>query len=283
MNQHDVRASLAAELLKLRRRPTVWALGGVWVAMGVFFGYLLPYLIHRSGGDVEGLGIPLDGMLPGSLVENVIQGFPLFGFAIAISLGALAMGSEYGWGTLTPILVQGPGRLSVLAGKLAGLAVVALLLTVLEFVAGAVSAVTIALIERTDVGGPSISQVARGLGAGWLILLTGVSLGAMLAWLLRGPGLAIGLGLVYVLIFEGALGGFADESSVVHAIASWLPGVNAGSLAGSFVTRLDKGAAPGVVDIVGPTRAAAVVALEAIVFLAVTAWLFVRRDITTET
>jgi len=223
-------------------------------------------------------------MLPAALVENVIQGFPLFGFAIAIVLGALLMGNEYGWGTLTQVLVQRPGRLSVLAGKLAGLALTVLALTVLMFSAGAACATAIALIEDADVGWPPISEIARGLGAGWLIVLAGVSLGAMLAWLLRSPGPAIGLGLVYVLVLEGILGSFAQESSVVHAVASALPGLNAGSLAAGFVANLDDGgAAPGVLEIVDPGRAVVVLALETLVFLVATAWWFARRDVTTET
>ena len=34
-------ADIQVELSKLWRRPASWALGAIWVGMGVFFGYVL--------------------------------------------------------------------------------------------------------------------------------------------------------------------------------------------------------------------------------------------------
>ena len=41
--------SLAAELLVLRKRASTWILLGVWVLLGLLFGYLLPYLTYKGG------------------------------------------------------------------------------------------------------------------------------------------------------------------------------------------------------------------------------------------
>ena len=42
-----------------------------------------------------------------------MAGFPFFGGVLALMLGVLTLGSEYGWGTLRTLFTQGPGRLRV--------------------------------------------------------------------------------------------------------------------------------------------------------------------------
>ena len=49
-------ASVGAEWMKLRKRPSTWVLGGVWLAMLVFFAYLLPYLTADSDTGPEAAG-----------------------------------------------------------------------------------------------------------------------------------------------------------------------------------------------------------------------------------
>ena len=49
-------ASMRAELLRLRRWPTLWVLCGAWLALNLTFGYLFTYLSYRSedgGGFAE--------------------------------------------------------------------------------------------------------------------------------------------------------------------------------------------------------------------------------------
>jgi ABC-2 type transport system permease protein len=49
-----MRGSLSAELLKLRKRPATWLVAGVFVALGLVFAYLFPYLSYRSSGSRQG-------------------------------------------------------------------------------------------------------------------------------------------------------------------------------------------------------------------------------------
>src|SRR6266511_6053456 len=115
--------SYRAELLKLLRWPAMWILAALLLVLSQVFGYLIPYVGYRSGG---GSGFAagqtpaqlLADLLPGRLVPNTLGGFPMFAGAIALIIGGLAAGGEYGWGTLKTILVQRPRRLTVLAGKL---------------------------------------------------------------------------------------------------------------------------------------------------------------------
>jgi ABC-2 type transport system permease protein len=277
-----MRACMWAELVKLYRRPAIWALATTWLVLGVIFGYLVPYLLYRAGAGQIGFSIPLDGMLPAATVENAIQGFPLFGLALALVVGGLAVGGEYGWGTWTTLLVQRPERRRVLAAKLAALGVFLVLLTAASFVLAGVGGVVVAIAEGADVSWPSAAPLARGLGVGWLILATGAAIGVAGATLLRGATLVVGLGVLYVSVVEALIGGFARQSAVLTAVAKVLPGTNAGSLASAFVPYVQAGGttAPGMVSVVPPAQGAAVLIGYTVVLLGIALVVFDRRDVT---
>lgn len=238
----STRGSFFAELLKLRKRPAMWILAGVLLLMGVVFGYLIPYLIYLSGDTREIAGVPaeliLNEVLPGRIVSNVIGGYPLFGGAIAVIIGALVASSEYGWGTLKTILIQRPRRVDVLAGKFLVLAVLTLTLTLASLALAGLSSWTIASAEGRALSYPGLADLLQGIGSGWLILGMWSLFGVTLGILFRSTSLAIGLGLVWSLVVESLISGFANLLDFLAAVQKWLPGVNAGSLAASI------GAAP---------------------------------------
>ncbi len=55
--------SIAAELLKLRKRPAVWLTGASWLVVNLFFSYLVPYLFYRSPTSGPGGTIQVDRSL----------------------------------------------------------------------------------------------------------------------------------------------------------------------------------------------------------------------------
>jgi ABC-2 type transport system permease protein len=271
--------SMRAELAKLWRRPAVRILIAAWIAMSVFFGYVLPYLL--LGSDSAEFGVDLRDILPIALIENQIQGFPSFGFAIALVLGGLAAGSEYGWKTVATTLVQGPSRVGLFIGKLAALEVVLLVLIVAGIAVSAVAAAVIAAAESASGAWPNVSEILRGIGAAWLILSVGLGLGVAAAILLRNTGASIGIGLVYVLVIEGLLSGFAPASGLVSNIAKALPGINAGGLANGFVPPTEFGeTAFGVGSLVSPTQGAWVLVAYAVGLGLLATLRFSRRDVT---
>jgi ABC-2 type transport system permease protein len=277
-----MRAAIRVELLKLYRRPAIWALVVIWLLLGIVFGYLLPYLLYRGGAGQTGFSIPLDGMLPPAVVENAIQGFPLFGLALALVVGGLAVGSEYGWGTWTTLLVQRPERPRVLAAKLAAVALLLAAVTVATFATASIAAAVVAILEGAGMSWPSTLEFGRGLGAGWLILAGGAAIGAAGATFLRGATLIVGLGVVYVSLVEGLISGFARQSAILTTIAKALPGPNAGSLASAFVPYVQTGGttAPGMVSLVPPLQGVAVLVGYIVVLLAAALAVFSRRDVT---
>ncbi len=279
---------LSAELLKLRKRPATWIIVGVWLAMNLAFGYLIPYLIYRSGSftgpdAAAASGQLLATVLPAGLVTNVLSGYPLFGGALVLILGALMTGGEYGFGTLKTLLTQRPRRLEVLGGALAALAVVVLALVVASFVLSAGASSVIAAVESAPGAYPPAADLAGGLAAGWLILGVWGLLGALAGIAFRSTALAVGLSLVWALVIENLIRGFASLLDVLDTVQRALPGVNAGSLVaalGALGQGEGAGGTPGVDAVVGGTQAVVVLACYAIGSILVAGLLLTHRDVT---
>src|ERR671925_1425963 len=106
-------SSLRAELLVVRKRTSTWILLGLWTALALVFAYAVPYVTYLNGSSPESLA----EVLPQSLVETLMGGFPFFGGVLALMLGVLAFGSEYSWGTLKTLLPRRPGRSLVLGAN----------------------------------------------------------------------------------------------------------------------------------------------------------------------
>ena len=117
-----VLSTAAAELLKLARRPAAWVLLAAAAILNLIFAYLIPYLSYSSGGgggmsDGATPQQQLASTLPDQLVATTISGFAVFAGALALVLGALMFGGEYGWGTVKTMLTQRAGGATVLFGR----------------------------------------------------------------------------------------------------------------------------------------------------------------------
>jgi hypothetical protein len=179
-----------AEMVKLAKRPAIWILAAVFLVLAQVFGYLFPYIAYRAGGG-SGFGAGqtaaqlLADILPARLVPNTLSGFPMFAGAIALVIGGLVAGSEYGWGTLKTILTQRSGRLAVIGGKLLAIVVTTAALVVIVFALNAMWSWVIASVESRPADWPAIGDLARGVGAGCLIIGTWGLFGAALGILFR--------------------------------------------------------------------------------------------------
>jgi ABC-2 type transport system permease protein len=249
-------ASLGAELLKIRRRPSIWVLPLIWLAIIVLLNYTLAYtLLSSVPPPTFPEGTPkqqqeqlreqqeqfqeqqLRSLYPENLVPNLIPGYPSVGAPIALILGALAVGSEYGWATFKTILTQRPGRTALFLGKLLALGVILALLVALTFAIGALSSLAVAALAGGTVKGPPPGELLRALGAGFLILAVWASLGALLSTLLRSTALSIGLGLVYSLVLETVIFNLPINSESFTNARRFFPGQNSSSLADAFSTQ----------------------------------------------
>ena len=293
--------SFRAEFLKIRKRPATWILGLIWLAVIALLAYTLTYTFlsiappppnvpkdapprvqkqaDRQQKQQEQLQKQqLKSLYPRNLTSNVMSGFPNLGGPIALILGALAVGSEYGWNTLKTILSLRPGRMKVFAGKLLALLVVLVLLAALAFAVGAVCSYVIAGLQDAPVNWPPYGKFARALGAGALILVLWAAMGVFLAALLRSTALSIAIGLVYSLVLEGIIFSLPIDSEAFRNSRKFFPGQNSNFLANSFTRDLPQGlGAPK--PPVDPGQAALVLGAYTVVFLVLAALLLRRRDV----
>jgi ABC-2 type transport system permease protein len=279
-------SSYRAEMLKLVRWPAMWVLAAVFLVLAQVFGYLIPYVGYRSGG---GSGFAAEAtqeqlladILPASLVGNTLSGFPMFAGAVALIIGALAAGSEYGWGTLKTILTQRLGRRPLLSGKLLAIetSIVALILVV--FAMNSLWSWVISETVGKPAEWPSVLDVTSGIAVGWLILGVWSLVGVLLGTLFRSTSLAVGLGLVWALAVENVVRGFAGLIEFLDTFQRALPGINAGSLVASLgAATLDQsGGTPGVTAVVSGQQAVVVLIAYAVALPLIAGLTLHRQDV----
>ncbi|MEV6772694.1 ABC transporter permease [Nocardia sp. NPDC051030] len=278
----DLLYSTRAELLRLRKWPAFWIVLGTWILLNLTFAYLFNYLAYSTGSSSRmSNGLPRDAlmqqMLPSAVPEVFTQGMAMFGGALMLVLGALAVGSGYGWGSWKTVLTQGPSRVSAIGAVVLSLALTVVSLVLVAFVVDTGVAALIASTQGQSLALPSVSRSLIGIVSGTVILGMWTLLGGLLGAIARGPALAVGLGLVWVLVVENLLRGVAGIFSPIKAITDHLPGTAAGSLAGSMRT-VSGPATPGVLDILTRGESLIVLAGYVALFAAGTVWLIRRRD-----
>jgi ABC-2 type transport system permease protein len=271
--------NVMAELLVLRKRASTSILLGIWTTLALVFAYVVPYVTYLNNPAEQ----PLADVLPQQLVGALMGGFPFFGGVLALMLGVLTFGSEYGWGTLRTLFIQRPGRLRVFAAKLLALAVALVPFVLVVFAVGALASSTIALREGADIALPSAWLVVQGLAAGWLILAVWTALGVLLAVFSRGTALAVGIGILYALVIEGLLSALASQVSVVDRLVEFFLRANAYSLVTKLGVSADDVANNGPGSFSGPFvgggQALLVLGAYVAAFLLVSGWLLRRRDV----
>jgi ABC-2 type transport system permease protein len=278
----DLLASFRGDWFKVTRRPATWALGVALAVVLLALGYaLLVLLVVVLGSEPPGRPgvaaglhtLKLD-LAPAHFLQSTLAAFSGIGFgsAIAVILGVLAVGSEYGWSTLKTVLTQRPGRVAVFGGKLVALALIlgVFALVMLACAAGA-SAVTGA-IYGSPGGWPGAMDVLKAFLACWLIMGLWGALGVFLAVLFRQAPLAIGLGILYSIPIEGIIVNTLSVDSSLKNVQRAFPGANASALVNAFGS--NRGDA-----LVGPTQAVVVVAAFLVVFVLIAAVLMRTRDV----
>ena len=271
--------TLWAELLVLRKRTSTWILVGIWAMLALVFAYVVPYATYLNRSSPE----LLRDVLPENLVGTLMGGFPFFGGVIALMLGVLAFGSEYGWGTLKTLFMQRPGRLHVFGAKLLALALTLVAFVLVVFALGAIASYAIAVREGSDVSWPSLSLLLRGLAAGWLILAVWAALGVLLAVLFRGTALAVGVGILYALVVEGLLSALATQVSLLDPLVEFFVRASGYSLVVGLGASAEDAGDRGPGSFSGPfvdgEQALLVLVSYLAVFVLVAGWRLRRRDV----
>ncbi len=269
--------SLHAELLVVRKRASTWILHGIWATLALVFAYVVPYATYLNNPTPESLA----DVVPENLVGTLMAGFPFFGGVLALMLGVLAFGSEYGWGTLKTLFTQRPGRLHVFGAKLLALAATLVASYSSSFRWGPSRATPSPCVkERTPRGRPCHFSSA-GLppaGSVW------AAFGVLLSILFRGTALAVGVGILYALVIEGLLSALATQVSLLDPLVELF--VRAGGyslivgLGASPEDAGDRGPGSYSGPFVGSEQALLVLLSYLAAFLLVAGWRLRRRDVT---
>ena len=125
-------------------------------------------------------------------------------------------------------------------------------------------------------------SIARGFGAGWLLMILWMLFGAALAVLSRGTALAIGLGILYGFVVEGLISGFGTSVPALHDVALAFLRTNGYSLVAPLRQAAPLVEGPGFFDgpFVHAWQALVVVVGYVAAFAGLSSVLLKRRDVT---
>jgi ABC-type transport system involved in multi-copper enzyme maturation permease subunit len=273
----DFLSLVSVELFLLRKRTSTWSILSIWLVVTGIFAYGFPYISYRSGSTQ--FAESFDSMLPASLVQTMSEGMPFYGGALVLILGVLSIGSEFGWGTWKTLLTQRPGRSAIFGAKMAALGIMLVPFVVLAFVVGAIASVTIATLEGVAITWPGVQSLVEAMVGGWLILAVWAALGVLLAMATRGTALAIGVGIIWGLAFEGLLSAFITSIGWLDWLVDFLLRANGYSLVRAIAGNGPMSAdGPGAFSgpYVSGTQAVITLSVYLAVFLA-GSWLLLRR------
>lgn len=285
-----VAATFRWELFKLYRRPAVWVSLIILLVLALALGYGLVWYIYSHPPARAVSSLPRGasftllkvGLYPAYFVKHTLSQWSTLGGVFALIVGVLSQGSEYGWGTIKTLFTQRPGRLALLAGKLAALAVLVLAMVVALFAVDAAASYVVALLDGTSVSWPAWQDVGRGIAAAWLIFGFWAALGFSLATIFRQSAMAIGLGLAYAILIEGIVFAILGTlgSDYTKAIEPWFPLANAGYLVAAFGKATAVATEPAAAPLADATHAVITLLVYVAALIAVSAALTRRRDVT---
>jgi hypothetical protein len=154
-----------------------------------------------------------------------------------------------------------------------------LIMTVVLFAVGAGSSVVVALFQGHAIAWPAAVDVAKGMGAIWLVFAVNGAIGLALGTLIRQSAAALGIGLIYVLAVEIIAVRFVDliNNGAYKWVTELFVNQNATALTQSFTSpAFGRALAP----VVSAEHAVLVLVAYGIGLVVVAAGLLRLRDVT---
>jgi len=273
-------ASLRAESLKTRKRWANWILLAILLAWIVLLSYLTFYLVIRlSPHSIQGpvpASVLKRRLFPENYLPTVLNAAESIGAAIMLIFGALSTSSEYGWLTVQTILIQKPTRLAVLGGKLLGVGITVVVVSLALLGVTALASYVVVTVDNSSSSWPSWEVTLKAFGALVLQLAVWTSLGAFVGIAFRSAAAAIGGGLVYLFVVEALLGSLFRNTPVVKEIFKFLPGVNGGAINATFPATFRDTTATALV---GAGRGVVTLVLYVAIFTIGSLLIFQQRDV----
>jgi ABC-type transport system involved in multi-copper enzyme maturation permease subunit len=296
-----MRNLIQAEWLKLTRRPLVWVLLAVFLALLTLLRLTEFLVLALHDGLFSGGQARLALLRDAQVVQFRLQiGFPgTFGAALshvngvgglcAIVLTAGAMGSEYGWGTLRTQLARQPARARYLLAKIAALLLLLLCGMAIGLAVGALLALLFGGLLG-NIGALSVRDLVLlplGMLRSLYVLLPYVL--CTLACCILGRSVLAGVagGFLFLLVDVGlgALAFLAQLGGLLSTLLSLAvqPNVNTLIVLNSRSFGLDPAVMTRTMDLAAlpsPLQATLVIGAYSALFFAYAYRSFTRRDIT---
>lgn len=288
---NNVVGVLSAEFLKLRKRPAIYVCIGLLVLILLLLGYVIGYIVFTYTKPPTGPGSPPPGTLdyhlqkqalyPLHFIQNALGGGWLLGGVLALIIGVLSMGSEYGWGTVKTAFTQRPRRLEWLVGKMLALEFTVLVLALALLGTAALTSLVLATADGAARSFPEPATILRGILATWLIYSFWGMFGFALATIFRQSAMAIGLGLAYALVIEALIFGLLVQfvGEPARRVQQWFPLANANYLVDSFGRAVQLPRAPVLKPFADGTHGAVMLLVYVAVFALAAAVFVQRRDV----
>lgn len=271
-----MRDIVIAETRQLGKRASTWILLGIFAVMFTMFAYVVPIIDSNQPGIQNEL-------LPQQFTSSALTIFPFFGGVLVLIMAVMATGSDYGWGVTKTLLTQRAGRLEIFGAKVAAVLLWLVPFVVVAFATSLIASFVYAWAESGATDLPGIWLMLKSIVAGWLILAVWAMLGVLLATLSRGTSLAIGVSILYGLVFEGLLSNLFDGVAVLKPLIQGFIRTNAYSLVqplGVF-TEQTRDIGPGAFagPYVSGGQALLMLTGYLLLFAAIAAGVFKRRDV----
>ncbi|MGB3185300.1 MAG: hypothetical protein WBG36_12230 [Ornithinimicrobium sp.] len=221
-----------SELVRLRRRAVVIGWFGLIAAFAVLINIVMFQFVEPGAAEpAPGPGVTFPSSAELMSSSGLFAGMPaaatFFGI-VTLSFWALATATDYDTGLVRIIVSAQPSRWRLVLGKWVALAV----MTALSAAIALIISVGVAPLGASAGGWEPTAWGEDGLATAastYLELLAALlvwgSIGQVLATLFRSSGIAIGVGIAYVMVVEGVIGAASS------AVGDWLPGATLSALA----------------------------------------------------
>ena len=282
---------LRSELYRLVRRWMPWIMLGLIVVTPFLVYFLIWASVNAQLQAVKSGTIPappggtaqFDELLRQIAPDRIAQ----LGIGIVSSLGSVMLivfaashvGTEFGWGTFRTLLAHGASRSGFLVSKTVSLLLYAIVFLIIGSLAAIAASYSVSAVAGIAVGsGLDLGQVAGAAAKSGYAFLPYMALALAIAVWSKSAGAGIAAGLV-VYFAEGLVATILISLNKDYAqIVNW--GL---SRTASALTRTAGGAGgqdPTFSTLPDPTRAAIVLGVYCVIFLALAYWRLRSRDVT---
>jgi ABC-2 type transport system permease protein len=277
---------LASELFRLARRPMTRALLAILV-VAVAALYLVLWSVLRAQGTAlqpQQVAELRDQIRPATVRSAGLSLVYQVGTVLAVILAASLIASEFGWGTIRTLLPRAPGRAPFIAAKLLVLALFVAALVLVGYLTALAASLLLARLEHLDMtlGGAVLPRTLAALARTWFVMLPYLALAFLLALWFRSTAPGIGIGLAVLFLESLVTGLLRLQGGVLGRVPEALLAVNVQAVLAANATGLSATMTTTSATTTLPDawRAAAVLAVYTVAFVALALWRFLRRDIT---